>query len=32
VYGLPIMSIMAVLAGIAMAGYQFRAYAESRRR
>jgi hypothetical protein len=32
VYGLPIMSMMAVIAGIAMAGYQFRAFADSRRR
>jgi hypothetical protein len=32
VYGLPIMSVMAIIAGIAMAGYQFRAYADSRGR
>jgi hypothetical protein len=31
-YGLPILSMMAVIAGIAMAGYQFRAFADSRRR
>jgi hypothetical protein len=32
VYGLPILQVMAILAGIAMAGYQFRAFADSRRR
>jgi hypothetical protein len=30
--GLPVMSVMCVLAGIAMAGYQFRAFADSRAR